>query len=229
MYRGGFPTSFGLAFCQTGTTKDVEEPQRPSSAVAQLRRVDRNADIALPTVPAGALLRSCVANGEGCLETVEYLHLNPVRRGPVKPAEEWKWSGSVGPWACLGLRPTQGAALRRLIACVCRLFRSSLVTKEGWMQTNQRADGGWRLTACRPDLIGISRLTRHPAWRDCRPMRTPASEGRSRRQSRSTATCSSDGHRIGGEETNGVTSRDCSLLRSFVSDDKMLSDAAKPA
>src|SRR2546425_13048557 len=28
------------------------------------------------------------------------------------------------------------------------------VSLKVWMQTNQRADAGWRLTACRPDLIG---------------------------------------------------------------------------
>jgi hypothetical protein len=42
----------------------------------------------------------------GRLETVEYVPMNPVRRGLVKRAEEWKGSGSVGPWACPGLRPT---------------------------------------------------------------------------------------------------------------------------
>jgi len=27
-----------------------------------------------------------------CWETVEYIHLNPVRRGLVKRPEQWQWS-----------------------------------------------------------------------------------------------------------------------------------------
>ncbi len=33
------------------------------------------------------------------LETVEYIHMNPLRRGLVKHAEEWKWSVPLPPAA----------------------------------------------------------------------------------------------------------------------------------
>ncbi len=62
------------------------------------------------------------------LETVEYIPMNPVRRGLVKRAEEWKGSS---------VRQYAQAALALLVTC-----HSSLVTEEGWMQTNQRADAG---------------------------------------------------------------------------------------
>jgi hypothetical protein len=32
---------------------------------------------------------------QGYWETVEYTHLNPVRRGLVERAEEWRWSSAA--------------------------------------------------------------------------------------------------------------------------------------
>ena len=44
---------------------------------------------------AAALLRSCPAHREGLLGKVEYIHLNPVRRGLVARPEDWTWSSAA--------------------------------------------------------------------------------------------------------------------------------------
>ncbi len=46
------------------------------------------------------------------------------------------------------------AALALLVTC-----HSSLITEEGWMQTNQRADAGWRSIACDCSLAAASVLS----------------------------------------------------------------------
>ena len=49
-----------------------------------------------PTPSGGKEDRRCPETSLGlpttCGETVEYIHLNPVRRGLVKRPEDWKWS-----------------------------------------------------------------------------------------------------------------------------------------
>jgi putative transposase len=40
----------------------------------------------------GRFFDRALRTGKEYIETVEYIHLNPVRRGLVKRAEDWKWS-----------------------------------------------------------------------------------------------------------------------------------------